>query len=823
MLLPFFPAFSILTVPLNRFSFFCVFFVALITVYAATTIVSLGQDNPGLPDSTDIVVRQLEFEGNENVGTNTLQNLVRTQTNRELFGITGLTPFYGIYKLTGGAFGEDPALLNYQTVAGDLERIRRYYATVGFLEAAVDTNIAIFEEDKARVTFLIEEGERSFIKSITYSGMPEESFNNEEVILDFYDGSELTGQQINDTTYQAELPYITNRLLQERIRIVTFLQNNGYAAATSDSVSALIKTDEQNSQNLHVLFYIKPGKEYRFGDLHIRLAGPEIDSVYTFQQNEVVTGERYTLHGAEIILKKQNSAQTDFNLLTEQLLFQPGATYNYERYISTINEFQNLPMMTIRQFGFTDDGSPPDYAADSLMPVYIFLQTLPKHSISFNVFGLHRYGFGSGAGITYNNNNLFGNAENLQIGVSGSFEYVTSETISDIGADSLTAGTDGTIFQRFETRADYFLPQLTFPFAGLNNNLFFADSRTRYSLSYSRSDQLLFDINFNVGLNLRYQIRHNQRFTSLLDLIDLEILDTNPSARFQESIENEFEDEPLIFQQIIADFRPQISSIFRYTFRSERTDLVQRDYGYFSEYSVAVGGNVPFLIDRFVVTPGTVEGNLPSPARLSENSLNYNRYVKLTANYRRYIPLSANTVFGYSGFIGYAIPYGQNSNIPINQRFYAGGSNDIRGWDYYTLGPGGLQLDNVAVAGGDIKLLAKTELRQTFLEDFLSTNWIIALFADAGNVWYGPGNKILYTENNASLDDLNETRLNLEKGRFGFDTFYKQIAVGSGIGLRLDLTYLIVRFDFAFRIHDLEKGWLNNDTVYFSFGIGHSF
>jgi len=115
------------------------------------------------------------------------------------------------------------------------------------------------------------------------------------------------------------------------------------------------------------------------------------------------------------------------------------------------------------------------------------------------------------------------------------------------------------------------------------------------------------------------------------------------------------------------------------------------------------------------------------------------------------------------------------------------------------------------------------EVRKIFLEDFISSNWIFAWFVDAGNVWYGPRDKFLTFGSNSTIDEIIRTRTNLEKGKFKLDQFYKQIAVGSGVGLRLDLNYLVVRFDFALRIHDLQKGWFENNHLYFSFGIGHSF
>jgi hypothetical protein len=170
------------------------------------------------------------------------------------------------------------------------------------------------------------------------------------------------------------------------------------------------------------------------------------------------------------------------------------------------------------------------------------LQTLPKHSVNVNLFGMRRYGFGSGAGVTYTNNNLFGKAENFQIGVNGSFEYVRSETMRDIAteADTSSQSFDGRFFQSFETRVEYSLPRLIFPFSSLDDNIFFSNGRTRYSLSFSRSNQLLFDINSDIRFNLRYEVQHNQRFSSFLDLIELDLLDTDPSPEFSAALRNRF-------------------------------------------------------------------------------------------------------------------------------------------------------------------------------------------------------------------------------------------------------------------------------------------
>lgn len=771
-----------------------------------------AQNNTAENDTTDNVVRIIRFVGNDNISDNTLETLIRTHTNREFLGISRFTPWYFIWKLTH-KFGERPAYLNRATVANDIERIKQFYRTNGYLEAEVDTNIVEFKKNRVEVSFLIKENEPFYIETLAFSGLPiiEDSVRTRR----FMARSALTESKINDTTYTVKQQYSENELSSERNRIITFLKNNGYAAVQKDSVSVLMVNDSTDRHKLHALYDIHPGSKYTFGDVHISLAGP--GDTFNYQQRDTVKREPLTTGDNAFYLEKEESSQTQFSLLIDQILFRPGDTFDNSLYIRSVNEFQNLGMLNIRQFGLSKEGNLPDYSQEEI-PVMFSLQTLPKHSLNFNVFGMKRYGFGSGAGVTYTNNNLFGRAENLQLSLNGSFEYVTSKTVRDIAADS-SGSYEGRFFQSVESQINYSLPRLIFPFSALDENVFFSNGRTRYGLSFTRSNQLLFDINSDIRFNLRYEVQHNERFSSFLDLMELDLLDTDPTPQFRQALKDDFGENSFEYQRILEDFRPQVSSLLRYTFRSQRTDLIQRDYGYFSEYSIAVGGNIPYLTDRYIITPNTIEGNLPPLVPGSHNSLAYSRFVKGMADYRRYIPLSNSAVFSYRGFMGIALPYGNSNSVPLNQRFYAGGSNDIRGWEIYSLGPGAIPLDEVTINGGEIKLMGQLEARQRLIKNFFSANWIGAWFADAGNIWYGPRTEF---PTSGQQSPSNRQRL-LELGKFKFDEFYKQIAVGSGFGLRLDWEYVVARFDFAFRLHDLQRGWFNNKKLYFSFGIGHSF
>src|SRR5690606_26168409 len=107
------------------------------------------------------------------------------------------------------------------------------------------------------------------------------------------------------------------------------------------------------------------------------------------------------------------------------------------------------------------------------------------------------------------------------------------------------------------------------------------------------------------------------------------------------------------------------------------------------------------------------------------------------------------------------------------------------------------------------KIEASLELRTTVVKTLLGADWVVALFADAGNVWLGPRNP------------------GTREGRFRLDTFPGEIGVGAGLGLRLAWDYLIVRLDAAYKVHDPRRqGEFMPDGLgkpVLQFGIGHTF
>jgi outer membrane protein assembly factor BamA len=196
----------------------------------------------------------------------------------------------------------------------------------------------------------------------------------------------------------------------------------------------------------------------------------------------------------------------------------------------------------------------------------------------------------------------------------------------------------------------------------------------------------------------------------------------------------------------------------------------------------------------------------------------YRQYIRFVTDLRSYLRLNDRSVLASKFILGLAHPTGRADVIPFDRRFYSGGSSSIRAWRLRELGPGAasftsesdtISTETTNILGGEIKLEASVELRQTFARNILAADWIFAMFMDAGNVWFGSRNP------------------GADEGHFRLNHVLGELGVGTGVGIRLAWDYLIIRLDLAYKMHDpLRKGDLFPDKLkdpLVQFGIGHTF
>jgi outer membrane protein assembly factor BamA len=205
----------------------------------------------------------------------------------------------------------------------------------------------------------------------------------------------------------------------------------------------------------------------------------------------------------------------------------------------------------------------------------------------------------------------------------------------------------------------------------------------------------------------------------------------------------------------------------------------------------------------------------PAPERDHYNifGIRYSQYFRTDLSFSRKEVLGAKTALAYRLYAGAGLAYGNSTEIPIDRLFYAGGSNSMRGWAARTLGPGSVTITEdqriYPSQVGNMKIEANLEFRFPIWSMFNG-----ALFFDAGNVFMIGQKGREYAEGSV----------------FHFNDFYKNIGFNTGLGIRLDISFAVLRFDWGIRLYDpnqpMGERWIHNfrwKNTALNFGVGYPF
>ena len=804
------------------------------------------------PDTTAPIVRRVRVQGNRHFSPGTLKKQIRTTRNRRILGIPGLTWWRWVYRLgdadwmwnrLGRALksgGEPPAYLDSTMVAGDVERLRLYYEQQGFFDATVASDIRLSASgSRATVTFRVQPGEARHLRRVTYEGLDrltaaqQRRLGRETVLPPAdWDAETPLSFQVDEQRYQKPL------LLEERRRMLAYLQSEGYAAITPDSIRAIVNANTTPPGSLDVTFRVQPGPRYRFGDVHFRITGPEESS----PRRDTIDAPADSTGGLRPVVTSEieNETQLGTGLLRRSLQFVPGTTYDQSRVRATKQRLEGAGLFTFTSLSPQFDAV-TQVDSTRYLPLRIEAQTQRRHRLRLETFGLQRgpeidFGaneFGVGIGGVYENANALGGGETFQLRASG----------------SVATSLDSTLFTstQFEGSASLTLPYLIRPFGQFERVFDLTNARTQVSLSAltARRNELRLRIRSRNSARLRLEMNHTPTRASLVDVVDVSVSNPDTLSGFRNRfLDTLFVgiDDPVQRAQILEDYtQPQINTTFRYTFRSATANPLRRREGHIYELSGEVGNTLPLLFDRFIFAPDTLDYSIPGLTGRSGGglggSLLYRPYVRGTVDLRRYVYLGPGSTLALKFFGGMAHPTAGPTLVPFDRRFFSGGASSVRGWRLRQLGPGGAGPpdttgrgvgDITGILGGDIKLETSVELRTTLLRNILAADWVGATFLDVGNVWFGPRNQGF-----GRVPAINSERPRPalppdQDGRFRGVSSLNEVGVGGGLGLRIEWEYLIVRFDLAYRLHDPSP---QNDDVFSNthtgpllhFGIGQAF
>lgn len=673
--------------------------------------------------------------------------------------------------------GEPPVYFNELDVARNLEKVQGYLFNNGFFENKVTSQIDTILK-RVRTTYIIQENRPVLLRNVHYQ--------IGDSVLD-----SLIRAAKEPASLRSGERYKGDRFEEERVRIETILRNNGYYGFSRQSISFVINDTIKKPETDSL---------YKLVDVILRLQNPP-PGQSSYQAYPVHSVQFEILPPGNLpdsLFQKDTSTfrnihyvftQSRFSprILNGKMLIRPGKIYSQE------DERE-----TQRQLSLTDQFRFVNYGFDTTalgLRSYFRAIPLDKYQLSADV-GLNviqlQQAPGPFANFSYKIRNVFQGLENFEANLRGGIEAVTGFNDNKLYRS-----------QEFNLNTSLLFPQLLLPVGALRTRSGRFNPRTQVGLGYNFVNRPEYT-RTSLKSAMTYSWQPSANLFYNLSLLDLNILNTTRLAPEFDSLLTSFQSQG---NNLINSFRKSFVSGINFT-------LVYNTNSFLGPPKKAQYFRVA------LESGGTSISLFPGQQRLIESafgSLQFFQYLRWNVDYRRYFPLGRRSSFVTRINTGSVLSYGVNSVPPYEKYFFAGGSNSIRAWLPRRLGPGAsaprLTQTNFSVeAPGEILLEANLELRGKLLHFFGDINY--ALFLDAGNVWTLP-----ITEQ-------------FSDGEFRWNSFGKQIALGTGAGLRYDFSYFVLRFDFGLKIFDpylgsfvlnefnWKKPFNQNQKNYLNFNLG---
>lgn len=717
--------------------------------------------------------------------------------------------------------GEAPVVINDTLNKKSVKRLESYYWNNGWFDIEADYNTEKLENKRGKVTYTIKTGKPYQIDSLTTK-------IQSPVVDSLYN---LTKDK---SLIQPNTQYKTETVLQEKDRLTEVMRNNGVFHFSQDyfyfEMDTIGKTKKVNVDlqisNRETIqgdsSSFRPFQVYKVKDVNIYT-----NSAFE-NKNKVIT-DTTTYNGFNIYsidkLRYNPKTLTDAVFITPNSVFKDKNRPYTSRIISNLNTFKYPRIDYIEN-------------QDTTLTANIYLTPLEKFGLDLSgevsQSNIQSVGFSFSPSLLFRN--VFRGAETLEIGAiasigaskDGANDRDKFFDINEIGADLRLR--IPRLFSPFNTSK--IIPKSMFPSTlislattsqtnvGLDKNTFTGRINYKWFPNETVTNRLdIFNIQFvknqNVGnyfgvyrntYNTLNDIAINTGYISGADNLEYPN-QTNDfiNAVVTGNLSNPISNNDVLTVKAINERKNRLTednlilaSNFSYV-KDKRDNLFDNDFSIL-RLRFELAGNVLATASKVL---GLQKNNND---RYELFNVAFSQYVKSEIDYVKYWDLGNKNVLAMRSFLGIAIPYGNSNNIPFSKSFFAGGANDNRAWSPYDLGPGSLQSTN-EFNEANLKIAFSVEQRFN-----ISGPVNGALFIDAGNIWN-------------VLDDVED-----EQATFNSFSSLKNIAVGSGFGLRYDFNFFVLRGDIGFKTYDPSypenNRWFTNynfaNAVY-NIGINYPF
>ncbi|MBU4539137.1 MAG: outer membrane protein assembly factor [Weeksellaceae bacterium] len=694
--------------------------------------------------------------------------------------------------------GQPPVILDQAKTQISANSIRKFFVYKGYWDADVK-----FSHDldsaakKAKVNYLITHKDPTYISDYYYN-IPDPAIKGiyeEDLSKSLVKGKEILDQSV---------------LEKEVKRINDLMKGRGYYKFNNSSEEIYFTADTLQSRkqvpltmDIHRDSANSPYRLTTIGDIKIHFLEKLADTVDTVKDS---------LLGINFY-KLDDQYKT--MALWRPIILKKGDIYNQrnldltKRNITSMNNFNILKYSEILR-----------KENDSILDVSYYLSPLPKYDlkIATDINYSQILNFGVSPSVDLTTRNVFGGAENLTTSVAGIFGSVVNT--KDPSKRSLA--------YEISTQATLNFPRLFLPFKTWKVIPKRYSPTSSIVLGASKQNNIgLGRIGFNAGLN--YFANVNDIVSHRLTLFNTQLSFTRNKDRYYDF----FPADQAVRDNIFAAYSPALQQEFinGQISSDDLSSMIVNDTGYQNSLSgdalslfntfrqtlinkdrqtqdVLISSMIynfiyneigkkdrpnPFYLNAKFELAGNVfslfnnrerEAGVVSGTTQKILNIPYSQFAKFDFDVRKYFTFFNNKhTLAVRQFVGVGIPYGNSSTMPFVRSYFNGGSNDIRAWRVFGgLGPADSQLDEKvrSYIMDNVKLTTNIEYRLPFTNMFEG-----AAFVDAGNIW--------------SLKD------NGFGDEFKFNKFFSQMGVGTGLGVRINIAYITLRLDAAYKVYDPNK------------------
>ena len=684
--------------------------------------------------------------------------------------------------------GEPPVLYNQKDTERSVTNLKVYLESRGYYSSDVTCKVDTTSRYKrAKVYYHLHQGEPYRIDSISYE------------FKDRFLESVVLPDTVNTLLHKGEI-FDISVLDAERTRIATNLKNRGYYDFSAHNVEYIADTLSGNKKvgvkviikqtltgyNARGVPMYADNKVYKLRNINII---PRYNAAVAMSQADYLKGFDSIEYKGLNVLFTGKQPKVKPQVLRGAIKLSPNDIYNYSKVNNTYSNLMSMGYFKSARIDFKEVVNTPEKGIPSkprtgLLDCDIQCTPALQQSIKAELEAATTSSFyGLTALVGYQNRNIFRGAEMLEITGTAGYEYMKAPNSKKRHAMEFGIATSLS-FPRF-LLANYALSdKILVP-------------KTKFEISYNYQDRPYYRRSLSsISWMYSWKNRTNSSFVLrpiAINWVNVSYIDQD----YFNSLQNQY---------------------LKYSFQSQLIVAISGSYVLNKQYASAPNNQT--TVRANCELSGNILNGLvhlfskPNPDRNYHELLGirYSQYARADVSASHKIMFGKVTALAGRLYAGVAYAYGNSDAVPFDRLFYAGGSNSMRGWAPRTLGPGSSPAPTNVVYPtqlGDMKLEANLEFRFPIWDMFHG-----ATFLDLGNIWYIGRKDVSYPESSV----------------FRLKNFYKQLAFNTGIGIRLDIDFAILRLDWGIQLFNPNspegKRWIHNfkwRNTSLNFGVGYPF